>query len=74
MTDWSGDGKHHKLPDTARLMKVTPRTHTFGIALYSLPFLAIIGMSLLFVSAGNAEIIVAGVALVPALLHFFGLR
>jgi hypothetical protein len=55
-------------------MKVTPRAHILGIALYSLPFLAIIGTSLFFVSAGNAEIIVAGVALLPAVLYFFGLR
>lgn len=55
-------------------MKVTARTHTIGIALYSLPFLAIIALSLFFVWAGDAEMIVAGVALLPAVLHFFGVR
>ena len=55
-------------------MKVSPRTHTIGIALYMLPFLAIIASSLFFVWPGNVEMIVTGVALLPAVLHFFGLR
>lgn len=55
-------------------MKVTPRTQTIGIALYSLPFIAVIALSLFFVWAGTLEMIVASVALLPALLHFFGVR
>ena len=45
-----------------------------GIALYSLPFLAVIGLSLFFVWAGNAEMIVASAALLPAVMYFFGVR
>jgi hypothetical protein len=48
-----------------RTMKVSPRTHTIGIALYMLPFLAIIASSLFFVWPGNVEMIVTGVALYP---------
>ena len=55
-------------------MKVTARTQSIGIALYSLPFLAVIIFSLLFVWAGNVEMIVAGVALLPAVLYFFRVR
>ena len=55
-------------------MRVTDRTHRIGIALYSLPFLGIIALSLFFVWAGDAEMIVASVALLPALLHYFGVR
>jgi hypothetical protein len=55
-------------------MNVTARTQSIGIALYSLPFLAVIIFSLLFVWAGNVEMIVAGVALVPAVLYFFRVR
>jgi hypothetical protein len=55
-------------------MKVTARAHTIGIALYSLPFLAIIGLSLFFVWAGDPEMIVACVALLPAVLFFCGVQ
>ena len=55
-------------------MKVTARTQSIGMALYSLPFLAVIILSLLFVWAGNVEMIVAGVALLPAVLYFFGVH
>jgi hypothetical protein len=55
-------------------MKVTARLRRIGIALYSLPFLVIIGVSLFFVWAGNAEMIVAGVALLPAAMFFFGVH
>jgi hypothetical protein len=55
-------------------MKVTPRTQKIGIALYSLPFLAIIVFSFFFVWAGNWEMIVTGVALLPAVLYFFGVQ
>src|SRR5688500_14639830 len=55
-------------------MKVTPRVQTMGIVLYSLPFLAIIGISLFFVWAGDSEMILAGVALLPAVLFFCGVR
>ena len=55
-------------------MKVTARTHAISIVLYSLPFLAIVAFSLLFVWAGNLEMIVAGVALLPAVMYFFGVR
>ncbi len=55
-------------------MKVTARTRMIGIALYSLPFLAIIALSLFFAWAGNTEMIVAGVALLPAVMYFFGVR
>src|SRR6185503_8345729 len=55
-------------------MKVTARTHAIGIVLYSLPFLAIVAMSLVFVWAGNLEMIVAGVALLPAIMYFFGVH
>jgi hypothetical protein len=55
-------------------MKVTPRTQKIGIALYSLPFLAVMALSLFFVWAGNLEMIVAGIALLPAVLYLFGVR
>jgi hypothetical protein len=55
-------------------MRASPRTQTVGIALYSLPFLAVITFSVFFVWAGNLEMIIAGVALLPAVLHFFGVR
>ena len=55
-------------------MKVTARSRTIGIALYSLPFLAVLLFSVLFTWAGNLEMIVAGVALLPAVLYFFGVR
>jgi hypothetical protein len=55
-------------------VKVTARTHRIGIVLYSLPFLAIIVFSFFFVWAGNVEMVVTGVALLPAVLYFFGLR
>jgi hypothetical protein len=55
-------------------MKVTTRTHMIGIALYSLPFLAIIVLSLFFVWAGNLEMVLTGVALLPAALYLFGVR
>ena len=58
----------------AHVMKVKARTHTIGIALYSLPFLAIIGLSLFFVWAGDTEMIFAGVALLPAVMYFVGVR
>ena len=48
--------------------------HTIGALLYSLPFLAVIVLSLFFVWAGNVEMIVTGVALFPPLLHLFGIR
>lgn len=54
-------------------MKVTARAQSIGIALYSLPFLAVIVLSL-FVWAGNIEIIVASVALLPAVLYFLRVR
>ena len=50
------------------------RVHAIGIVLYSLPFLAVIVLSLFFVWAGNLEMIVTGVALLPAVLYFFGVR
>ena len=55
-------------------MKVTARTHMVGIALYSLPFLAVIGFSWLVMWAGHTEMIVAGVALLPVIMYFFGAR
>jgi hypothetical protein len=55
-------------------MKVTARTQTIGIALYSLPFMTVIAFSVFFVWAGNFEMIVAGIALLPAALHFFRVR
>ena len=55
-------------------MTVKTRTHAVGIVLYSLPFLAILVLSLFFVWAGNLEMIVAGVALLPAVMYFFGVR
>jgi hypothetical protein len=55
-------------------MRVTARTHMTGIVLYSLPFLAIVALSLFFVWAGNLEMIVAGAALLPAVMYFFGIR
>ena len=55
-------------------MKVNARTRMIGIALYSLPFLVIIGVSLFFVWAGNTEMIVASIALLPAAMYFFGVR
>ena len=58
--------------DELLFMKVTARIHKIGIALYALPFLAVIALSLFFVWAGNLEMIVAGVALLPAILYFFG--
>jgi hypothetical protein len=54
-------------------MKVTARTQSIGIALYSLPFLAVIILSL-FVWAGHVEMLIAGVALLPAVLYFFRVR
>ena len=54
-------------------MKVTARTQTIGIALYSLPYLAVIAISL-FMWVGTVEFIVACIALLPAALHFFGVR
>src|SRR5690242_16307379 len=48
--------------------------HTIGIALYSLPFLAVLALSLFFVWAGDLEMILAGVALLPAVLYCFGVR
>jgi hypothetical protein len=55
-------------------MRVTGRIHRIGIALYSLPFLAVLVLSLFFVWAGNLEMIVTGIALLPAVLYFFGVR
>lgn len=55
-------------------MRVTPRTHLIGIVLYSLPFLAVIVFSLVFAWAGNLEMIVTGIALLPAVLYFCGFR
>ena len=55
-------------------MRVTARTHKIAIALYSLPFLAVVVLSLFFVWAGNIEMIVTGVALLPAVLYFCGVR
>jgi hypothetical protein len=55
-------------------MKVSARTRQIVLALYSLPFLVIMGVSLFFVWAGNTEMIVAGVALLPAAMCFFGVR
>jgi hypothetical protein len=55
-------------------MKITPRTQSIGIALYSLPFVAVIIFSLFFVWAGDVEMLVAGVALLPAVLYFFRVR
>ena len=56
------------------MMTVKPRTHQIGIALYSLPFIAVMVLSLFFVWAGNVEMIVAAAALLPAALYFFGVR
>ena len=56
------------------MIKVTARTHKIGIALYSLPFLAILAFSLFVMSAGNVELVVTGVALLPAVLYFLGVR
>jgi hypothetical protein len=58
----------------APIMRVTTRTQSIGVALYSLPFLAVIIFSLLFAWAGNVEMIVAGAALLPAVLYFFRVR
>jgi len=55
-------------------MRVTTRTHALAVGLYSLPFLAVLLFSLLFTWAGNLEMVVAGAALLPAALYFFGLR
>jgi hypothetical protein len=55
-------------------MRVTTRTHAIAVAFYSLPFLAVLLFSVLFTWAGNLEMIIAGVALSPAVLYFFGLR
>ena len=55
-------------------MRVTARTHTIAMVLYSLPFLAVFAFSLFFVWAGTLEMIVAAAALVPAVLHVLGVR
>jgi hypothetical protein len=55
-------------------MKLTERTQAFGIALYSLPFILIIVFSVFFRWVGSLEMIVAGVALLPAVLYFFHVR
>ena len=55
-------------------MKITARTRATGIALYSLPFLAVLLFSVFFTWAGNLEMIVAGIALLPAVLYFFRIR
>ena len=55
-------------------MKITTRTQTIGMALYTLPFLAVIAVSVFFVWAGTLEMIVTGVALLPAVLYFSGVR
>ena len=55
-------------------MKVAARTHMIGVALYSLPFMAIVVFSLAFAWAGTIEMIVTGVALLPVVLYFFGVR
>jgi len=55
-------------------MRVTTRTHALAVALYSLPFLAVLLFSVLFTWAGNLEMIVAGAALLPAVLYFFDVR
>jgi len=55
-------------------MRVTTRTHALAVGLYSLPFLAVLLFSLLFTWAGNLEMIIAGAALLPAVLYFLGLR
>ena len=55
-------------------MKVKERMRTIGVALYSLPFLAVIGLSLFIVWAGNTEMVVTGVALLPAVMYFLGVR
>ena len=55
-------------------MKVTAVTQRIAIALYSLPFLGIVVFSLFFVWAGSLETIVTGIALLPAVLYFFGLQ
>jgi hypothetical protein len=56
------------------MIKVTTRTQKIGIALYTLPFLAILAFSLFVMSAGVVEIVVTGVALLPAVLYFLGVR
>jgi hypothetical protein len=55
-------------------MKVTGRIQTVAMVVYSLPFLAVIVLSLFFVWAGNVEMLVTGFALLPVVLYFFGLR
>src|SRR5687767_6284135 len=45
-----------------------------GVALYAVPFLAIVPLSLFVIWAGTAEMIVVGVGLLPAVLYFFGVR
>jgi hypothetical protein len=55
-------------------MKVTSRAQMIGTLLYSLPFLGIIWMSLFYMWPGNTEMIVAGAALLPAILFLFGIR
>lgn len=55
-------------------MRVTARIHAIAIVLYSLPFLAVLAFSVFFVWAGTVEMIVAGVALLPAVMHFLGVR
>ena len=54
-------------------MRVTTRTHALAVASYSLPFLAVLLFSVLFTWAGNSEMIIAGAALLPAVLYFLGL-
>jgi hypothetical protein len=56
------------------MLKVTARTQQIGIALYALPFLAILAFSLFVMSVGVGEIVVIGVALLPAVLYFLGVR
>ena len=55
-------------------MRVATRTHAIAVAFYSLPFLAVLLFSVLFTWAGNFEMIIASVALLPAVLYFLGLR
>jgi hypothetical protein len=55
-------------------VKITARTQSIGVALYSLPFLSIIAFSFVFVWAGTMEMIVATIAVLPAVMYFLGLR
>jgi hypothetical protein len=55
-------------------MKGSNRAHGIGAVLYSLPFLVVIGISVFVVWAGDAEMIAAGVALLPVVLYFAGAR